>query len=210
VRRECAPDLGDPEGGRGGKFALMNELGPLAGLAGEWEGDQGLDVSYHHDVGKAVETPYREKLTFKPFGPVDNGAQRLYGLDYKSAMWRGDEEAPFHTELGYWLWDAGLGHVMRAFVIPRGSAILAGGEVAADAAKFTLRAESGSPEYGMATNPYLLAAANCVRYEVTIEVGDGEFSYTEDSVLQMAEFDDLYHHLDSNTLLRTEVYELAL
>jgi hypothetical protein len=37
----------------------------------------------------------------KPFGPVDNGTQRLYGLDYKSSMWRGDEENPFHTEVGY-------------------------------------------------------------------------------------------------------------
>jgi len=35
---------------------------------------------------------------------VDNGSQSLYGLDYKSAMWRWDEENPFHTEVGYWLW----------------------------------------------------------------------------------------------------------
>ena len=42
----------------------------------------------------------------KPFGPVDNGTQALYGLDYRMAAWRGDEENPFHTEVGYWLWDA--------------------------------------------------------------------------------------------------------
>lgn len=54
-----------------------------------------------------LETPYREKCTFKAFGPVDNGDQHLYGLDYKTAMWRGDEDNPFHTEVGYWLWDAG-------------------------------------------------------------------------------------------------------
>ena len=55
-----------------------------------------------------------------PFGPVDNGNQHLYGLDYKSAMWRGDEENPFHTEVGYWLWDAATGEVMKGFVVPRG------------------------------------------------------------------------------------------
>ena len=42
---------------------------------------------------------YREKTSFKPFGPVDNGPQLLYGLDYRTAAWRGDEENPFHTEV---------------------------------------------------------------------------------------------------------------
>ena len=74
-----------------------------------------------------LATPYLEKVTFKPFGPVDNGSQPLYGLDYKSAMWRGDEENPFHTEVGYWLWDGATGEVMRGFVVPRGITVLAGG-----------------------------------------------------------------------------------
>ena len=61
-------------------------------------------------------TPYLEKLTFKQFGPVDNGRQHLYGLDYKTAMWRGSEDNPFHTEVGYWLWDAATGEIVRGFV----------------------------------------------------------------------------------------------
>ena len=108
-----------------------NHFGPLAQLAGEWEGAKGLAVSHHHAEGAPGDTPYRETITFKPFGPVDNGAQRLYGLDYKMAAWRIGEEDPFHTEVGYWLWCSDLSHVMRGFVIPRGSVILAGGEVAA-------------------------------------------------------------------------------
>lgn len=189
----------------------MNELlGPLGPLAGEWEGDDGLDLSYHHDVDEIVETPYREVLTFKPFGPVDNGSQHLYGLDYRTAMWRGDEEDPFHTEVGYWLWDAGLGHVMRGFVIPRASVILAGGEAAADAREFTLTAASGDPGYGMSTNPYLLERANCTRYEVTVRIDGETFSYDEDSVLTMTELPDELHHTDRNTLHRTEAYELKV
>ncbi len=31
-----------------------------------------------------LETPYLEKVAMKPFGPVDNGSQHLYGLDYRS------------------------------------------------------------------------------------------------------------------------------
>ena len=43
----------------------------------------------------------------KPFGPVDNGTQSLYGLDYRMAAWRGDRERTRSTpRSGYWLWDA--------------------------------------------------------------------------------------------------------
>jgi len=182
-------------------------FGPLAGLIGDWEGDEGLDVSYHHDVDEPIETIYREKATFKPFGPVDNGDQSLFGLDYKAAMWRGDEENPFHTELGYWLWDVAAGQVMRAFIIPRGSAILAGGDATADSTDFTMRAKSGDPGYGMATNLYLLQRANCVEYVVDVKVGDGVFSYAEDSILQMTEVEGLYHHTDRNTLKRVGTYD---
>lgn len=186
----------------------MDHFGPLAALAGEWEGEKGLDVSYHHDVSETVHTPYREKISFKPFGPVDNGSQQLFGLDYKMSAWRGDEPDPFHTELGYWLWCGGLGHVMRAFIIPRGSAILAGGPAAADATSFTLRAEAGSDTYGISSNPYLCERAKCVTYEVTVTVEGDTFTYEEDSVLDMAEFDELYHHTDRNTLTRVATYEL--
>src|SRR5271165_2021930 len=91
--------------------------GPLARLAGDWEGEGGLDRAYSHAQHEVLATPYLEKLSFKPFGPVENGDQTLYGLDYKTAMWRGDETNPFHTELGYWLWDAATGEIVRCFVV---------------------------------------------------------------------------------------------
>ena len=70
------------------------EWGPLARLAGIWEGEKGEDVAYANDSGKIGLTPYREHIDFKPFGPVENGSQVLYGLDYRMAAWRGDEEQP--------------------------------------------------------------------------------------------------------------------
>ena len=95
-----------------------SQLGPLAGLAGTWEGDQGLDVSYHHGEGEIGETPYRERVEFKPFGPVANGKQELFGLDYRMAAWRIGEDEPFHTEVGYWLWDEANGQVLRSSWCP--------------------------------------------------------------------------------------------
>ena len=109
-------------------FTEFDKLGPLRALAGEWEGEGGLDVSFHHAEGEVGETAYREKITFNPFGPVDNGDQCLYGLDYRMAAWRGDEEDPFHTEVGYWLWCEESGTVMRAFMVPRGTVVLAAAE----------------------------------------------------------------------------------
>lgn len=186
----------------------MDRFGPLAGLIGDWEGTDGLDTSYHHSVDRVVETPYREKASFKPFGPVDNGQQSLFGLDYRAAMWRGDEEDPFHTEVGYWLWCSTTKQVMRAFVIPRGSAILAGGDATADATAFTMRATAGDKTYGMSTNTYLAERALCVSYEVTVDINGDQFSYEEDSVLQMTEIDDLFHHTDRCTLTRVATYDL--
>ena len=182
---------------------MSNEWGPLAKLAGEWEGDGGLDVAYSHSRGEVYETPYLEKVTFKPFGPVDNGRQSLYGLDYKTAMWRDDEENPFHTEVGYWLWDAATGEVLRGFVVPRGITVLAGGAAGADARSFTLTAEPGHPQYNIGENRYLADNASTVGYSVDITIHDDDtWSYQETTMLKMKEFDEPFAHTDSNTLHR--------
>jgi hypothetical protein len=182
---------------------MASEWGPLEGLIGEWESEKiGQDFSYHHAEGQVGTTDYVEKVTMKPFGPVDNGTQHLYGLDYKTAMWRHDEENPFHTEVGYWLWDAATGEVLRGMVIPRGITVLAGGIASADAKEFTLKAAKGEELYTIGENQYLAKNASTISYEVTITIGDGTWSYTEDSVLQMTQFAEPLHHTDSNTLRR--------
>lgn len=181
---------------------MSNEWGPLAALAGEWHGEGGLDTAYSHSRQEVVGTPYLEKVTLKPFGPVDNGSQHLYGLDYKSAMWRGDEENPFHTEVGYWLWDAATGEVMRGFVVPRGITVLAGGIAAADATSWTMKATNGTVPYSIGENTYLAQKASTLSYEVTISIGDGTWSYDETTMLRMSEFPEPFAHTDHNTLHR--------
>ena len=179
---------------------MSDEWGPLGPLAGEWEGEGGLDTAYSHAAKEVRGTPYLEKCTMKPFGPVDNGDQHLYGLDYRSAMWRGDEENPFHTEVGYWLWDAATGEVLRGFVVPRGITVLAGGIATADAASFTLKAALGEAQYCIGENTYLAKNASTLAYEVTITTGGGTWSYDETSTLRMNEFDEPFAHTDHNTL----------
>jgi len=181
---------------------MTNEWGPLEALAGEWEGDGGLDTAFSHAENKVLGTPFREKCTMKPFGPVDNGNQHLYGLDYKSAMWRGDEDNPFHTEVGYWLWDAATGEVMKGFVVPRGITVLAGGLANDDSTTFVLKAAQHHGLYTIGENQYLAKNASTLSYEVTITIGTGTWSYDETTMLRMKEFAEPFAHTDNNTLRR--------
>jgi len=181
---------------------MANEWGPLGALAGEWQGEGGLDTAYSHSMGKVLGTTYLEKCTLKPFGPVDNGDQHLYGLDYKTAMWRDDEDNPFHTEVGYWLWDAAAGEVLRGFVVPRGITVLAGGTAEAGAREFTMTATRGGDRYCIGENRYLADHASTLSYTVTVTVGDDTWSYDETTMLDMLEFDQPFAHTDHNSLHR--------
>ena len=63
-------------------------LGPLGQLAGIWEGDQGDDTAPADDRTEVERNRYRERLSFVPFGPVNNHEQQLYGLRYSTTAWR--------------------------------------------------------------------------------------------------------------------------
>lgn len=179
--------------------------GPLAPLIGEWEGGEGLDISFNNEKGLIVETPYREKMSMKPFGPVDNGSQQLFGLDYRTAAWRGDEENPFHTEVGYWLWDAADSAVIRCFMIPRGSTVLAGGTTSADSREYTMKADCGSEIFGILSNPFLARNARTSTYEVTISVADdGSWTYDENTTIEHARMTDVVAHTDRNRMRRVD------
>lgn len=181
----------------------MSDWGPLEALAGDWVGEGGLDTAFSHARGEVFQTPYTEKVSMKPFGPVQNGKQFLFGLDYKTAMWRESEENPFHTEVGYWLWDGATGEVLRGFVVPRGITVLAGGTAAADATSFAMSAKLGDGRYGISENQYLGGAASSLSYDVSITVNaDGTWSYEETTMLRMTEFAEPFAHTDRNTLHR--------
>jgi hypothetical protein len=182
-----------------------NEFGPLARLAGTWEGAEGLDVAYSNQNACLAETPYRERTSFSPFGPVENGSQVLYGLDYRTSAWRPGEEIPFHTEVGYWLWDAADGQVMRSFMVPRGSTILAGGSAGPHDTTFTMTAEVGSETYGILSNRFLAANARSTSYAVTVSVDDdGSYSYEETTTMEHRRSPELVFHTDRNRLHRVE------
>ena len=182
--------------------AIVKNLGPLGPLAGFWEGDQGLDEAPSATRGK-MQTPYRERIVFEPMGLVDNHEQKLYALRYSTTAYRIGEEESFHEELGYWLWDAAEGQVMRCFLVPRGVTILAGGDAGPEDRSFSLAAEVGSETYGIASNRFLDREFKTVRYELTVTLEDANtFRYEEETQLLLKDRSDVFHHRDSNTLRR--------
>ena len=179
------------------------ELGPLAGLAGTWEGSKGLDVSFHNADGEIGDTPYTEKVTLSPFGPVDNGHQKLFGLDYRMAAWRNGEDDPFHTEIGYWMWDSVRSEIYRCVMVPRATVLLSGGVVAPDAKSFTLNCALGGKDcFGILQNPHINEHESTNRFSITIDVGEDTWSYQESMDVYISRLGKEMQHKDGNTLTR--------
>ncbi len=177
-------------------------LGPLARLAGVWEGDAGVDHS-PSATRELMETPFRERAVFEPMGRVDNHEQVLWALRYSTTAWRLDEAGPFHEEVGYWLWDGANGQVMSGFVVPRGVTVLAGGSASASDRQLQLAAELGSPTYGISSNLFLDAEFKTVRYELEVDLREDDvFAYAQDTQMEMPGRPELFHHRDSNRLRR--------
>jgi len=182
---------------------IIKNLGPLAALAGIWEGDKGIDISWIQH--SRTETAYRERVEFEPLGPVHNGPQILYGLRYAMTAWRLGEDDAFHEERGYWLWDSAQKQVLRCFMVPRGVLINAGGDAEADSTRFHLTAELGSETYGILSNKYLHESHKTMKYTLDVSIhADGQFSYQEDTQLWIPANDAVFHHTDQNSLERVD------
>jgi hypothetical protein len=181
----------------------LNEWGPLAGLIGSWaSGLSGLDLSFHNDSGKIGETTYRESTTFEPFGPVDQGERRLFGLDYRTLAWRDGEEIPFYREVGYWIWDAENTQVMRCFTSPLAVTLIAGATVEPTATTFRLEAVLGSNTYGILSSRHLDEAARTTRFEVTLDLSGDAYAYDQTTVVEHRKSQAIIMHTDRNTLTK--------
>ncbi|HEX7338520.1 MAG TPA: FABP family protein [Rhodanobacteraceae bacterium] len=179
-------------------------LGPLTPLVGEWESNEGVDLSYHNKDDETSETGSFEKGFFKPIPVQENGQQALDGLAYKLTNWRHGEEGmdPFHDESGYLLWDKVRGQIMQCVVFGRGIAILAGSDAGPHDRELHFKATPGDPAYGILQNKYLLERAELKSYEHVFTFNDdGTFTHASDIVLKLAaQGGKEMHHTDRNTL----------
>ena len=177
----------------------LANLGPLAGLAGIWTSDRGLDVSPKADGPE--RQAYIERYELQPIDAQTNGPQLLYGLRYHTRVVRPDKVEAFHDQVGYWLWEPARELVMLTLSIPRGQAALAIGHAAAGAKSFRLEAQRGTALNGIVSNPFLEHAFQTKSYSIAVTLNaDGTWSYEQDSVLIIPGQKEPFHHTDRNTL----------
>lgn len=187
------PDDVDPD--------TLKNLGPLAPLAGIWEGSPGLDV--HLGGEGAKDEAFYERYELQPIDPQLNGPQLLYGLRYWTHVLRPNRPETFHDQVGYWLWEPATGMIIQTHTIPRGLVAMATGHAAADARAFELECVIGSPTNGICSNPFLDHAKRTIEFRIRVDVhGDGSWSYEQDTVLRIRGRDELFHHTDRNRLLK--------
>ena len=76
-------------------------LGPLARMAGVWEGRRGLDVKPKAEGPK--KQAFHDRIELQPIDPVTNGPQLMYGLRYHQFVTKPDNIKTYHDQVGYWL-----------------------------------------------------------------------------------------------------------
>ena len=179
----------------------LAHLGPLRSLAGSWVGT-GTDS---HPVAEGTEkNAYVEHYELTPIDAQTNGPQLFYGLRYHTHITKPGEVETFHDQTGYWLWEPATGNLVFTLAIPRGQVAMAGGTAAADATSFEVTSRAGDPHFGIITNPFLDYAFHTMSFAMTVTVtSEDEWSYHEETILEVHGVQDAFHHTDHNTLTRT-------
>jgi hypothetical protein len=179
----------------------LSNLGPLRRLAGIWESSKGVDLNPKADGPERRE--YIERIDMQPIDPQANGPQLFYGLRYHVHIVASDEDATFHDQVGYWLWEPATGLVLQTLSIPRGQVAIASGHATPDAMSLVVSAERGQTEYGICSTAFLEYAfrTDSYRLEVTFNA-DGSWSYVSDTMLMVRGRPEPFQHRDQNTLVK--------
>jgi len=178
--------------------ALAN-LGPLRRLAGIWEGTKGVDLNPKAEGPERRE--FTERIELQPIDPQANGPQLFYGLRYHTRILATDEDATFHDQVGYWLWEPATGLVMQTLAIPRGQIAMAAGHAKPDDNSLVLTATRGSTEYGICSTAFLEQAFRTDSYRIEVNFNpDGSWSYVLDTMLVV--HGKPFQHRDVNTLVK--------
>ena len=182
-------------------FDTLANLGPLAPLAGVWEGARGLDVKPKADGPR--KQAFIERIELQPIDPQTNGPQLLYGLRYHTHVVKPGQVKTYHDQVGYWLWEPATGMLIQTLSIPRGQTAMAVGHAAPDARSFELVARLGDAHANISSNPFLAEAFRTIEYRIRVDVhDDGTWSYDEDTVLMIRGQPEPFHHTDRNRLQR--------
>ncbi len=98
------------------------------------------------------------------------------------------------------MWDAANEQVVRCFIVPHATTLIAGASVAGDATSFKLESSLGSSSYGILSTTYLNTLAQTTRFDVSITICDDSFSYEQTTVVEYQQKPTVILHTDRNTL----------
>ena len=179
----------------------LANLGPLRRLAGVWESRKGVDINPKPEGPERRD--FSERIELQPIDAQANGPQLFYGLRYHTHILATDEEATFHDQTGYWLWEPDTGLVLQTLSIPRGQVAIAAGHAAPDAASLVLTARRGQTEYGICSTTFLEHAFRTDSYRIEVIFNpDESWSYVLDTMLTMPGQTEPFLHRDQNTLVK--------
>jgi len=179
----------------------LANLGPLAPMAGVWEGEKGKDIK-PTESGAAGQR-YIERIELEPIDPQMNGPQLFYGLRYHTHIVKPGEIETYHDQTGYWLWEPATGRILHSLTIPRGQVVLAKGRAKADAKTFSVKARRGSTENGICSGSFLEENFRTDRFSMTVTVhSQDSWSYEESTILKIKGVRTPFDHCDKNTLHR--------
>ena len=177
----------------------LKNLGPLALMAGVWQGTRGLDVKPKAEGAK--KQAYVENITLQPIDPQTNGPQLLYGLRYHTHITKPDNVKTYHDQVGYWLWEPATQTIIHTLTIPRGQIVMAVGKAAPDARTFELIATNDGVNFGIRSAPFIEDNFKTVEFRITVTIhDDGTWGYEEDTVMMIKGQDEPFHHTDKNLL----------
>jgi len=177
----------------------LANLGPLAPLAGIWEGTKGVDVNPYIDAPR--RQVYVERIEMQPIDRQSNGPQVFFGLRYHVHITKPDEVETYHDQVGYWLWEPATGTIIHTLTIPRGQTVQAMGHAAPEDRTFQVKAERGSTVNGISSGPFLEYGFRTESFTMTVTVNDdGTWSYSEDTILTVYGRPEPFHHTDQNVL----------
>ncbi|WP_299201348.1 heme-binding beta-barrel domain-containing protein [uncultured Amphritea sp.] len=174
------------------------DFGPLQPLIGTWKSvTPGVDIapgrtgSAVGEGGKAIE-PYYEVRTFEAAADAVNASdQSLVAIYYKQEVFRQRDDAKFHDQRGYLIYDKKNQMVYNSFCVPRAVCVVAEG---AAGVKMTLTA----PQRGIAESSYMSKNATSQAYSMTLDIAADTLSYTQTTQLNI--YGKEFTHTEAATL----------
>jgi hypothetical protein len=183
------------------------DYGPLAALIGTWTGSKGLDVAPEPDGTE--RSPYYETIVFEPGGDVENAESQVLALvHYRQIVRRKSNDKVFHDETGYWTWDLERGVVTHVFVIPRGVAVVAGGEYrgsksSTEGIVLEVHAKHDHSDWKIIEAPFMQKNARTLEFQHEISVNGDAMVYAEKTTVDI--YGNIFEHTDENELKRVQM-----